>query len=468
MNKHFSAGSRHDETKDSRKLMGILKGSETIDNNNKPLMGRTRILVLCENGERKEVVVDIVQVKKKAKGETEAARSSKNVKDSEDGNFRRSFSQKMDNLFRVAKRARTKKDNKDEDKSRSTNNKVKTSVSKAIGSTSKSASLSVPKKSMSSGPTSRPSSPEGSNKYNHTVRKYASTTSIRSRPNTPDTYRQNTSPSIRSRTPDESKPGKQLPQRKNFIYIGVPGNISCPTTVIRETNHSVFRIHNPTNKPVTWHLTTATNPFLRRSDTTNSAQKINDEVFLIMKTSGLLRAGQTERVDISFRPIFIGTYSQSFMLEDSISSEGSGGLGGVSVRVQGEGRADVSSQIKVDTKKSGSRTMDFEVSESEIQIPATRIGKRRSVGININNPSNQLVRIKCKCEVMGNISGSIPNLSIPLSSVQIKPHASVTLPVRFQPREVGEVRAVVKLQAIGRAEVLVDIIAKGVQDTPET
>ncbi|CAG8745955.1 11334_t:CDS:1, partial [Ambispora leptoticha] len=264
MNKHFSAGSRRDETKDSRKLMGILKGSETIDNNNKPLMGRTRILVLCENGERKEVVVDIVQVKKKVKGETDAARSSKNVKDSEDGNFRRSFSQKMDNLFRVAKRARTKKDNKDEDKSRSTNNKVKTSVSKAIGSTSKSASLSVPKKSMSSGPTSRPSSPEGSNKYNHTVRKYASTTSIRSRPNTPDTYRQITSPSpgIRSRTPDESKPGKQLPQRKNFIYIGVPGNISCPTTVIRETNHSVFRIHNPTNKPVTWHLTTATNPFL--------------------------------------------------------------------------------------------------------------------------------------------------------------------------------------------------------------
>ncbi|CAG8753284.1 12306_t:CDS:1, partial [Ambispora leptoticha] len=175
--------------------------------------------------------------------------------------------------------------------------------------------------------------------------------------------------------------------------------------------------------------------------------------------------GQTERVDTSFRPVFIGTYSQSFMLEDSISSEGSGGLGGVSVRVQGEGRADVSNQIKVDTKKSGSRTMDFEVSESEIQIPATRIGKRRSVGININNPSNQLVRIKCKCEVMGN-SGSIPNLSIPLSSVQIKPHASVTLPVRFQPREVGEVRAVVKLQAIGRAEVLVDIIAKGVQDTP--
>ncbi|CAG8676414.1 5235_t:CDS:1, partial [Cetraspora pellucida] len=468
MNKHFSAGSRRDETKDSKRLMGILKGSEVIDNNNnKPLMGRTRILVLCENGERKEVVVDIVQVKKKAKGEVETARSSKNVKGSEDGNFRKSFSQKMDNLFRVA-RARTKKVTKDEDKSRSTNSKVKSSVSKAIGSTSKSASLSVTKKIISSGPTSRPSSPEGSNKYNHTVRKYSSTTSIRSRPNTPDTYRQIASPSpaIRSRTPDESKPGKQLPQRKNFIYIGVPGNISCPTTVIRETNHSVFRIHNPTNKPVTWHLTTATNPFLRRSDTTNSAQKINEEVFLIMKTSGLLRAGQTERVDISFRPIFIGTYSQSFMLEDSISSEGSGGLGGVSVRVQGEGKADVSNQIKVDTKKSGSRTMDFEVSESEIQIPATRIGRRRSVGININNPSNQLVRIKCKCEVIGNISGSSSNLSIPLSSVQIKPRASVTLPVRFQPREVGEVRAVVKLQAIGRAEVLVDIIAKGVQDTP--
>ncbi|CAG8529131.1 7262_t:CDS:2, partial [Dentiscutata heterogama] len=467
MNKHFAAGARRDETKDSRRLMGILKGSESNDYN-KPLMGRTRILVLCENGERKEVVVDIVQVKKKAKGEVEAARSSKNVKNSEDGSFiRRSISQKVDNLIRAAKAARTKKTTKIEDKSRSAGNKGKSSVSisKAPGSTVKSISSSATKKSILSGHTSRSSSPESNNKYPG-IRKYPSTTSIRSRPNTPDTYRQIVSPlpGTRSRTPDESKSGKQFPQRKNFIYIGVPGNISCPTTVIRETNHSVFRIHNPTNKPVTWHLTTATNPFLRRSDTTNSAQKINEEVFLIMKTSGLLRAGQTERVDISFRPIFIGTYYQSFMLEDSISSEGSGGLGGVSVRIQGEGKADVSNPIKADTKKSGSKLMDFEVSESEIQIPATRIGRRRSVGININNPSNQLVRIKCKCEVIGNTSGS--NLSIPLSSVQIKPRASVTLPVRFQPKEVGETRAVVKLQAVGRAEVLVDVIAKGVQDTP--
>ncbi|CAG8529761.1 11708_t:CDS:2, partial [Gigaspora rosea] len=466
MNKHFVAGARREETKDSRRLMGILKGSEVKDDN-KPLMGRTRILVLCENGERKEVVVDIVQVKKKAKGEVETARPSKSVKNSEDGNFiRRSFSQKVDNLIKAARAARTKKNTKVEDKSRSTSNKGKSSANKVTVPISKSASSSNTKKSILSGPTSRSSSPEGSNKYH--MRKYPSTTSIRSRPNTPDTYRQIVSPSpgTRSRTPDESKSGKQLPQRKNFIYIGVPGNVNCPTTVIRETNHGVFRIHNPTNKPVTWHLTTATNPFLRRSDTTNSAQKINEEVFLIMKTSGLLRAGQTERVDISFRPIFTGTYYQSFMLEDSISSEGSCGLGGVSVRIQGEGKADVSNPIKADTKKSGSKLMDFEVSESEIQIPATRIGRRRSVGININNPSNQLVRIKCKCEVIRNTSGSISNVSIPLSSVQIKPRASVTLPVRFQPTKVGETRAVVKLQAVGRAEVLVDVVAKGVQDTP--
>ncbi|CAG8794478.1 4252_t:CDS:2, partial [Gigaspora margarita] len=465
MNKHFVAGARREETKDSRRLMGILKGSEVKDDN-KPLMGRTRILVLCENGERKEVVVDIVQVKKKAKGEVETARPSKSVKNSEDGNFiRRSFSQKVDNLIKAARAARTKKNTKVEDKSRSTSNKGKSSASK-VTIPIKSASSSNTKKSILSGPTSRSSSPEGSNKYH--MRKYPSTTSIRSRPNTPDTYRQIVSPSpgTRSRTPDESKSGKQLPQRKNFIYIGVPGNVNCPTTVIRETNHGVFRIHNPTNKPVTWHLTTATNPFLRRSDTTNSAQKINEEVFLIMKTSGLLRAGQTERVDISFRPIFTGTYYQSFMLEDSISSEGSCGLGGVSVRIQGEGKADVSNPIKADTKKGGSKLMDFEVSESEIQIPATRIGRRRSVGININNPSNQLVRIKCKCEVIGNTSGSTSNVSIPLSSVQIKPRASVTLPVRFQPTKVGETRAVVKLQAVGRAEILVDVVAKGVQDTP--
>ncbi|CAG8515455.1 6232_t:CDS:2 [Diversispora eburnea] len=490
MNKHILAGSRRDETRDSRKFMGILnnKGSEKTEVD-KPLMGRTRIIVLCENGERKEVIVDIVQIKKKTKGEIENLRS-KNTKEVEDGNFirrigkssGRSFSRTVDDLIKAAK-ARTRKSTpKQERLPRSPSNsnlKGKSSINKATGSSSKPASAPALRRSASSGPTSRPSSPESSNKhYNSPKRKHTTaSSSSSSRPNTPDIYRsqnernkRNMSPSSvsRSRTPDESKQVKHLPQRKNFIYIGTPGSVNCPDTTVREENHSVFRIHNPTNKPVTWHLTTATNPFLRRSDSANSSQKINEEVFLIMKTSGLLRAGTTEKVVISFRPTFVGTYSQSFNLEDSSSSETSGGLGGVSVRIQGEGKIDSPNQNKSsDSRRHGSgsnKAIDFEVSETKIQIPATRISRRRSVGIKINNPTNQLIRIKCKCEVGGTSSNSNSAISIPLSSVQIKPRAFVLLPVRFSPKEIGEVRGIVKLQAVGRSEVQVEINAEGVMD----
>jgi len=153
------------------------------------------------------------------------------------------------------------------------------------------------------------------------------------------------------------------------------------------------------------------------------------------------------------------------MLEDSMNAEGAGGLGGVSVRIQGEGKVDVSAPVRPDTKRStGSRIKDFEVAETEVHIPATRVGKRRSVGIKIHNPSSQLIRIKCKIELGSNTGEASAALSIPLSSVQIKPHAFVVLPVRFQPKETGEIRGIVKLQAVGRTEIKVEIVAEGVSD----
>nr|CAG8536528.1 4277_t:CDS:10 [Entrophospora candida] len=451
LTKHLIASSKREDIKDSKKFMGILKSSENttttttnnvgsksrnVKNNNngsvdiKTLMSTTRILVFCENGERKEVL------------------STNDLSDSSDNNnsFIKRFSSKgisrtVDDLMKAAK------------------------VAPALRKT---------------GSKSRPSSPEG------TSGGYGS--GYGSSGGGSDSYRSSmtalerkssTSPSSfgsgagsRSRTPDDSKPVKQLPQRKNFIYIGVPGNVNCPTTTVRETNSGIFRIHNQTNKPVTWHLTTATNPFLRKSDSAGSSQKINDEVFLIMKTSGFLRPGSSERVPVSFRPLLAGTYYQSFMLEDSMNSEATGGLGGVSVRVQGEGKFDVTSNAVPPIRRTRSM-MDFEVATKEVRIAATRVGKKRSVGIKISNPSNQLIRVKCKCELVNNssdndnISDNVANLklTIPIPNVQIKPHTFMVLPVRFQPKKSGEIRGVVTLQAVGRSEVKVDIIAEGILET---
>ncbi|CAG8441357.1 3128_t:CDS:2 [Ambispora gerdemannii] len=443
--KHLNVGSKRDEIKDSKKLMGMLKGSTRIDKE-KPLMGHTRILVLCENGERREVLVDIVQVKKKSK-ELEPVKNIKNVKDGGNTSTNRTFisgvSRTVGDLL-MGKKLRKEKSN------------VKGKNPVIVDNNNNHNITSGSKLSRRSRSTSRNTSPDG--KKVHSNRNKPSNRI--SRPSTPDyklvDRRVSTSPQpiiSRSRTPEEFR---QLPQRKNLIYLGVPGNISCPDTNIRETANGVFRIHNPTNKHISWHLTTATNPFLKRSES-SSQQKITDEVFLIMKTHGFLRPGQSERVDVSFRPLFVGTYVQNFMLEESMNSEAAGGLGGVSLRMQGEGKPDNSSST-LNERRRGIRGVDFVVSEKEIRIPTTRVGRRRSIGIKIENPSPQLIRIRCKCEV---VSGAIGTsvLSIPLSSVQIKPKAFVLLPVRFQPKESGETKGVVKLQAVGKTEVKVDIIA---------
>src|SRR6185312_14950579 len=137
--------------------------------------------------------------------------------------------------------------------SSSSNSKGKSTVS-ASGSSGKISSTR--KGSTSNAFNSRSSSPEGK----PAVRRRIASSSLSSRPSTPDTNQSIV---------------KQPPQKKNFISIGVPGNVSCTATTVRGTSHDHFRIHNPTNKPVTWHLTTATNAFLRRSES-STAQKITD------------------------------------------------------------------------------------------------------------------------------------------------------------------------------------------------
>jgi hypothetical protein len=454
MMKHLATGSRRGEAGDSRRLVDMLKGSEK--DGVRSLMGITRILVFCENGERKEVLVDIVGTKSKSDSKAVKPKVSKGE---QNGSL---FRRTMDDLLKAAK-ARAKKNGVANGKNRTSNTiKGKGTGTPAGGPANRS---SARRANLGSTSASRSSSPES---RHSTVRRGVGS-SMRSRPTTPDASRRSgerksTSPNpiSRSRGSDETKQTKQLPRRKNLIYIGALGSVTCPDTTVRETSHGSFRIHNPTTKHVTWHLKTATTPFLRRAESSTSAQKITNDVFLIMKTSGFLRPGQSERIEYSFRPLSVGTYVQNFMLEDALNSEEAGGLGGVSVRIQGDGKENLN--IIEKEEKRGGRPADFVVPVKEVRIAPTRVGKRRSVGFKITNPSNHLIRIRCKCEIpSGSVASNV--LSIPLSSVQIKPKACVTLPVRFLPKEVGKVQGVVRLQAVGRSEVKVVIIGEGILDT---
>ncbi|CAG8605462.1 9167_t:CDS:1 [Paraglomus brasilianum] len=262
---------------------------------------------------------------------------------------------------------------------------------------------------------------------------------------------------------EEQKAVRELAQKKNLIYIGVAGIITVPTTAQFQTTKGIFHVYNHINKPVTWDIIPTAKPVFKRAESRASTGiKVNENIFVLNKSSGFLRPGQSERVEVAFRPVNVGSYSQGFILEDSSTAEtevGSGGNAGVVLQISGDGKeARAPPPIGKDNKR-----LQFDVSNKEVKIPMTRVGKTRTVSIRIENPTNVAVRLRCKCEVTSSAQKGHNILSVSMPSLTIKAKGTIMLPVIFRPKEVGEIRGVVSLESmVGRSKVRVDVVAEGV------
>ncbi|CAG8465051.1 6283_t:CDS:1 [Ambispora gerdemannii] len=252
---------------------------------------------------------------------------------------------------------------------------------------------------------------------------------------------------------------KELAQRKNLIYIGIPAIVDVPSTRLKETTRGVFHIYNPTQNSISWSLTPKSAVYYKRVESKSNTlgQKVNDEVFIVMKQRGFLKSGQSERVYINYTPLAVGIYTQKFALGESETAD----IGeGETVELQIEGAGWPAATQRKDSIK---KEIKFEVSEKEIRIPMTRIGKQRTLGIKIENPTKETIRLKCKCEVIGATLLGPPVLSIPLSSLTIKSGATVTLPICFHPRKRGTIKGLVTVSSpLSKTEVKVDVTAQAV------
>ncbi|CAG8567216.1 12232_t:CDS:1 [Dentiscutata erythropus] len=325
----------------------------------------------------------------------------------------------------------------------------------------------------------RSRTPDPGKKTVRSIRNKASSSSLssrapsRSRSNTPDPDRSNSQirrkPSQQLSPIDgeyEMKPFKEPLTSSNFIHIGVSGEINLPTAYVRETTIGVFHIFNPTDNIISWGFSQVDRPMFRRLGTaTNAAQKVDDDIFVLTKLGGLLRPKNAERVDVKFRPMGVGTYMQTFVLEDT-SEGGTGGVDAVSMKFQGVATENTFSSL-LQKHRAPKKEVKFEVDETEIRIPATRVGKQRSMGIKITNVAKEPIRLSCKCETTTGPGGKFV-LSLPMNSVVVKAEGFSIIPVRFQPRAVGEVKGVVTIHAMNNAEVKVDVVAKGILDPTQT
>ncbi|RGB32507.1 hypothetical protein C1646_706461 [Rhizophagus diaphanus] len=357
-----------------------------------------------------------------------------------------------------------------------------------IGNVS-SESLITPSKTSSGSNT--PSSEKGSGSSNKRSHSTPARTGINSRSNTPDINRisrrknrestytptgSRTASRSRSNTPDISKrknttgflqndhhemrPLREPLTSANFIHIGVPGEINFPSANIRELTIGVFHIFNPTEKQISWSLTAAGKPTFRRLGTaTNAAVEVEDDIFKVTKPRGFLGPKHAERVDVHFCPLGVGSYMQTFVLEDA-SEAGTNEVDSVSMKFQGVATENTFSAL-LQKHKPPKKEVKFEVEGSEIKMPPTRVGKQRSMGIKITNVSKESIRLTCKVDTSTGPGGKFV-LSLPMNSVVVKPGGFSIIPVRFQPRAEGEVKGIVTIQSINNAEIKVDVIAKGV------
>ncbi|GBC09294.1 hypothetical protein RclHR1_08750003 [Rhizophagus clarus] len=287
----------------------------------------------------------------------------------------------------------------------------------------------------------------------------------RSRSNTPDISKRRNTAFLQSEN-HEMRPIREPLTSANFIHIGVPGEINFPSANIRELTIGVFHIFNPTEKQISWRLSPAGKPTFRRLGTaTNAAVEVEDDIFKVMKPRGFLGPKHAERVDVHFCPLSVGSYMQTFVLEDA-SETGTNDVDSVSMKFQGVATENTFSAL-LQKHRPPKKEVKFEVEGSEIKMPPTRIGKQRSMGIKITNVSKESIRLTCKVETSTGPGGKFV-LSLPMNSVVIKPEGFSIIPVRFQPRAEGEVKGIVTIQSINNVEIKVDVIAKGILDNRQS
>ncbi|CAJ0756232.1 6005_t:CDS:2 [Entrophospora sp. SA101] len=247
----------------------------------------------------------------------------------------------------------------------------------------------------------------------------------------------------------EMKPIKEPLTSSNFIHIGIPAEINFPSANIKETIVGVFHIFNPKDNPVSWSLKPASVATFRRLGTsTTAAIKLDEEVFSVRRPSGYLKAKNAVRVDVHFLPTGVGTYMQTFVLEDAADGEATSAVG---MKFQGIATENTFSAL-LQKKRLPRKELKFEVEGTELKMPPTRIGRQRTMGIKIINVSKESIRLNCKCETISGPGGKFV-LSIAMNTVIVKADGFAVILVRFQPKTSGEVKGVVTIQSLGSAEV---------------
>ncbi|CAJ0912004.1 21104_t:CDS:2, partial [Entrophospora sp. SA101] len=180
----------------------------------------------------------------------------------------------------------------------------------------------------------------------------------------------------------EMKPIKEPLTSSNFIHIGIPAEINFPSANIKETIVGVFHIFNPKDNPVSWSLKPASVATFRRLGTsTTAAIKLDEEVFSVRRPSGYLKAKNAVRVDVHFLPTGVGTYMQTFVLEDAADGEATSAVG---MKFQGIATENTFSAL-LQKKRLPRKELKFEVEGTELKMPPTRIGRQRTMGIKIIN-----------------------------------------------------------------------------------
>ncbi|XP_069476922.1 centrosomal protein of 192 kDa isoform X2 [Ambystoma mexicanum] len=228
--------------------------------------------------------------------------------------------------------------------------------------------------------------------------------------------------------------------------------IIFPKTASGNSSETYIDIRNTTNEDVRWHLSSSGPPCVKGVDASGETFRANYTAFRCSHVSGMLEAGESMKVPVTFIPRDTGDYTQFWELESHPLTE-SHTKHNLRFHLRGKGvKADnelerASSECLVKTealikprRRSSSDASALKTGKDEVlrgvfapldlyTFPPTRVGQCSTLKVNFQNKDLTAHMLTFVC----------PKLPFWLkhSKLCLRPHHYINVPVKFKPKSSG-------------------------------
>lgn len=256
-------------------------------------------------------------------------------------------------------------------------------------------------------------------------------------------------PSSQPKTPivHMAKPFSKLP---STCIEAKDQTIMFPKTLSESTSDTYIDIRNSKNGDVRWYLSSSEPPYVKKSNVSGDVYRVNYSVFRCPHIYGVLEAGETMKIPVSFSPRDSGDYTQYWEMESHPLAEPQSKhslrfhLCGKAVNADYELARDSSENEDLikPRRRSSSDASSLKTGSDEgvtrgvytpinlYKFPPTRVGECSTLKVNFQNKG-------VTAHMLTFVSPKLP-FWLKHSQFCLRPHHYINVPVKFKPKSSGK------------------------------